>query len=69
MAYVDETKDKDGILAQLEKGSTSLAELSRQDDVKKAISAGDWESLRALSLLPNGFGEARVDAWYALGPL
>jgi hypothetical protein len=34
--------------------------------VLTAIQERDWESLRALSLLPGGFGEARVEAWSVL---
>lgn len=60
MTSVEELQDADV------KESTLLAELTREDDVRKAISTGNWDSLRALSLLPNGFGNARVEAWYVV---
>lgn len=34
--------------------------------VKEALSLGNWDALRALSLLPGGFGDGRVEAWYVL---
>jgi hypothetical protein len=58
MTSVEDLQDTDV------KESTLLVELTREDDVRNAISIGNWDSLRALSLLPNGFGDARVEAWY-----
>ncbi|KIM22578.1 hypothetical protein M408DRAFT_332874 [Serendipita vermifera MAFF 305830] len=39
---------------------------STSEKVKKAVSAGDWDALRALSLSPGGFGDARMEAWQFL---
>ena len=44
----------------------NVLEISDETDkVKEAISAGDWDALRLLSLQPGGFGGARVEAWWA----
>jgi hypothetical protein len=45
-----------------EKGNVSEVQ-TRTEKVKEAISLGDWDALRALSLLPGGFGDARMEAW------
>jgi hypothetical protein len=42
----------------------NVSEVQTQTEkVKEAINLGDWDALRALSLLPGGFGDARMEAW------
>jgi hypothetical protein len=36
---------------------------SREERVRNAIKTQDWGELEALSLLPGGFQDARIDAW------
>lgn len=43
--------------------SNILGVMTSAEKVKEAISTGDWDALRALSLLPGGFGDARMEAW------
>jgi hypothetical protein len=67
MASVEELLDTNAdSVVQLDKESTLPSELTREENVINAISTGNWDSLRALSLLPNGFGQARVQAWYVV---
>jgi hypothetical protein len=67
MTSVEELLDTNAdSVAQLDKESTLPSELTREENVINAISTGNWESLRSLSLLPNGFGQVRVQAWYVV---
>ncbi len=57
-------KEESPATALLPDEKRSILEIqSTTEKVKNAISAGDWDALRALSLSPGGFGDARMEAW------
>ncbi|KAG8803254.1 hypothetical protein FRC18_007349, partial [Serendipita sp. 400] len=60
------TTDTDSVITHIHEKEAENPKLSREDEVRSAISLGNWARLRELSLLPGGFGEARVDAWMFL---
>ncbi len=43
----------------------TVFDTNTEHNVHKAIENADWDALRAISLLPGGFGKARVQAWYS----
>lgn len=65
MAYVEEFKDK-ALLGSSEEKPYQISNATREEEVRRAIISEDWNALRALSLLPGGFGNTRVEAWYVL---
>ncbi|KAG8753086.1 hypothetical protein FRC14_006440 [Serendipita sp. 396] len=60
------TTDTDSVITHIHEKETEKPKRSHEDEVRSAISLGNWARLRELSLLPGGFGEARVDAWMFL---
>jgi len=65
MSFIKE--ESPATLALPDEKKNILETQTRTEQVKEAISAGNWDALRALSLLPDGFGDARMEAWYVHG--
>jgi hypothetical protein len=64
MEYTEEKPAIDITYSRADSKPTIFSDDSgREDEVRKAIASGDWDALRAISLLPGGFGKARVEAW------
>ncbi|CAG8563936.1 16841_t:CDS:2 [Acaulospora colombiana] len=64
MEHIEEKPAIDITLPRIDsKAALSSDDSAREDEVKRAIELGDWDALRAISLLPGGFGRARVEAW------